>query len=186
MFDIAPVPSAIRQSIEAELLDLGAKNLHQELMEKDPDSKIHINDHYRLVRAIEIIRHTGEIPSRLHAASVTNKNEFPFPYLKVGFDSEKSLYEGPVATRTKKMIECGIIEETRKLIAEGWVHWAPLQSVRYKETLEYLQTGKNEKWLFENINRSTMQLIKKQKTWFKRDATILWSNQEKELERFLS
>ena len=137
MFDVAPIPAAFRKTIEDELLNSGAQSLFEELKLKDPDSKIHINDHYRLVRAIEIIRYTGAVPSRLHAPESSNKNEFPFPYLKIGFDAEKNLYETPVAKRTEKMITTGIIDETQSLITRGFSDWAPLQSVGYKETFEY-------------------------------------------------
>lgn len=186
MFDIEPVPQEIRSEIENELAREGAGKLFAELKAGDPDSKIHINDHFRLVRAVEILRHTGGVPSELKKAKAENKNAFPFEYIKVGFDFEKSLYEVPVRKRTAWMIDSGIIEETQALKERGLSGWAPMQSVGYKETLEFLSLGKSREWLAENINQSTMQLIKKQKTWFKRDSAILWSNQEQALEHFLS
>lgn len=186
MFDIEPVPQVIRAAIENELAVEGAEKLFAELQAGDPDSKIHINDHFRLVRAVEILRHTGGIPSELKKTAAENKNAFPFEYIKVGFDFEKSAYEGPVRKRTTTMIESGIVEETRRFLDRGLSDWAPLRSVGYKETVEFLENGKSRAWLSEIINQSTMQLIKKQKTWFKRDGTILWSNQEQALGRFLS
>lgn len=187
MYDIIPVPAEFRQGIEAELAaENGAETLHRELLQKDPESKIHLNDHFRLVRAIEIIRYTGKIPTHLKQGATANKNELPFPSIKLGFDFEKAHYEKQVAARTRKMIGDGIIEETRNFYDAGMAEWAPLQSVGYKETIEYLTTGKSVNWLFENINQSTMQLIKKQKTWFRRDKAILWSNHEEELQQFLS
>ena len=186
MFDVEPIPPEIRAVIEAELANDGAGKLFAELQAGDPATKIHINDHFRLVRAIEILRYSGGIPSELKKADLQNKNAFPFEYVKVGFDFEKSLYEAPVRKRTALMIESGIVEETRALIARGLSGWAPVQSVGYKETVAFLEGGKSLEWLAENINQSTMQLIKKQKTWFKRDSTILWSNQEQAVGRFLS
>ena len=186
MFDIEPVPQEIRTAIESELALAGAEKLFAELKVGDPHSKIHINDHFRLVRAVEILRHTGGIPSELNKANSENKNAFPFEYIKVGFDFEKSLYEIPVRKRTELMIENGIIEETLVLKERGLSDWAPMQSVGYKETVEFLANGKSRDWLAENINRSTMQLIKKQKTWFKRDSAILWSNQKEALRQFLT
>lgn len=186
MFDVEPVPEEVRKSIEAELLTSGAEHLHQELKQKDPATKIHVNDHYRLVRALEIIRHTGKTPSQLKEDSSKNKNEFPFEYIKVGFDFSKNEFEERVKIRTKKIIENGIIEETKRFSDLGMENWAPMQSVGYKETLEYLKFSKSDEWLFEAIKQSTMQLIKKQKTWFKRDDAILWSNQEQAVGQFLS
>lgn len=187
MFNIEPIPAEFRKNIENELAAKGAAILYAELKEKDPDTKIHINDHYRLVRAIEIIRHSGVTPTQLKMrAEVANKNEFPFEYIKLGFDFDKSDLEERVKKRTKKIIEAGIIDETEKFYKLNLIDWSPLQSVGYKETIELLRTSKSKEWLFEAINQSTMQLIKKQKTWFKRDKSILWSNQEQNLAQFLA
>lgn len=186
MFNIEPVPEEFRKGIEAELASVGAQKLHDELKEKDPNTKIHVNDHYRLVRALEIIRYTGEVPSALQADTSQNKYEFPFSYIKVGFDFEKSAFEERVKLRTQKMIAAGLIEETSLFLDKGFSDWAPLRSVGYKESVQYLIEKQNQDWLKDAINQSTMKLIKKQKTWFKRDGSILWSNQSEALQLFLS
>jgi tRNA dimethylallyltransferase len=186
MFNIEPVPAEFRKRIEQELHELGPSALYEELKNKDPQTKIHINDHYRLVRAIEIIRFTGQVPSQLVNKAQNKKNEFPFSYIKVGFDFEKKEFEKRIALRTKKMVEGGIIEEVKHVCDLGFSDWAPLYSVGYRETLQFLAEGKNKDWLFETINQSTLQLIKKQKTWFKRDEAILWSNHSASLDQFLS
>ncbi len=108
MFDVEPVPAEIRTQLEAELAKSGAEKLHEELLQKDPQSIIHVNDHYRLVRALEIIRHTGVTPTALKTTGA-NKNEFPFASLKVGFDFDKPEFEKRVALRTEAMLAAGLI-----------------------------------------------------------------------------
>lgn len=187
MFDVEPAPPEVRRSIEAELSQNGAEVLHRELLLSDPLSKIHVNDHYRLVRALEIIRHSGVTPTQLQSqAAAANKYEFPFPYIKLGFDFEKSEYVPRVEARTKQMINNGIIDETRSAVAAGFKDWAPMHSVGYRETIEFLADNHSNEWLQKSIVQSTMQLIKKQKTWFKRDASVLWSNQTQQLDQFLT
>ena len=186
MFDVEPIPEEFRKKIEEELELKGAAQLHAELLQNDPETKIHINDHYRLVRAIEIIRYTGKTPSQLKADQSANKNEFPFSYIKVGFDFEKEVLAERVQKRTAAMVNGGIVEEVEAKIKQGFQNWSALQSVGYKETLEFLLSGQNKEWLTQAIQQSTMQLIKKQKTWFKRDSAILWSKQTEELDQFLS
>lgn len=180
MYDVEPTPAELRLKLEDELRLHGADVLFAELLQKDPQTQIHVNDHYRLVRALEIIRHTGKTPSEMKALSEKNKNPCPFPILKIGFSFEKSVFLKQVERRTEKMIQQGIIDETRFFIERDQLNWAPLSSVGFKETVDYLQTNKNLKWLQESIVQSTMQLIKKQKTWFKRDASILWSDHSEE------
>lgn len=180
MYDIEPAPAELRLQLEDELRLRGADALFSELLQKDPQTKIHVNDHYRLVRALEIIRYTGKTPSEMKMLIEKNKNPCPFPILKVGFSFDKTVFLKQVEKRTQKMIQQGIIDETRFFMQRNQLDWAPLSSVGFKETVDYLQTNKNLKWLHESIVQSTMQLIKKQKTWFKRDASILWSDHSEE------
>lgn len=186
MFNIEPVPAEVREELEAELVQQGAEKLWNELNKKDPSHKIHVNDHYRLVRALEIIRHTGQRPSELKANSVQNKNGLPYASIKIGFDFEKDEFAKRVQQRTEAMLGAGLIEETESFIKKGHRNWAPLQSVGYRETVEYLEQNHSREWLRAAIQQSTMKLIKKQKTWFKRDQAVLWSDQLRHLARFLS
>lgn len=186
MFDVEPVPPEIRAVLEDEIAKGNAQALHQELLAKDPHSKIHVNDHYRLVRALEIIRYNGVTPTELQASSRAKKYEFPFPFIKLGFDFEKSEYLARVAKRTKQMIDNGIIDEAKTAFDKGFSDWAPMHSVGYREALQFLSEKQSIEWLEKSINQSTMQLIKKQKTWFKRDASVLWSNQAEQLDQFLT
>lgn len=176
MYDIEPVPAELRNQIEIELLSEGAEKLYSELKLKDPKTQIHLNDHYRLVRALEIIRFTGKTPSELKENSQSNKNKLPYPYLKIGFDNDKNILEEKVHIRTKQMINNGIINETQYFLQNKMENWVPLSSVGFKETVQFLKESKSEAWLHESIVKGTMALIKKQKTWFKRDSSILWSN----------
>ncbi len=176
MFDVEPIPALYRLAIEKELLESGPEHLYLELKSKDPDSLIHVNDHFRLVRAIEIIRHTSKIPSQMKSVPIENKNALKLPFIKVGFTFEKEEFARRVKTRTQKMVTDGLIDETKALIAEGFETWSPLASVGYRETVEYLKSQSSIESLRLAIEQSTMQLIKKQKTWFRRDDTILWSD----------
>lgn len=178
MYDLEPADLNLREAIETELSEKGAFSLFNELSLKDPKHQIHINDHYRLVRAIEILRATGETPTLLKERTLNqqNKNSFPYPFIKIGFALEKEIVLPKVKARTEYMLKNGIIEETKRAIDQGFQNWAPLTSVGFKEVSVFLKHNSSEKELLENIVTSTMQLIKKQKTWFKRDSAILWSD----------
>ncbi|MBC7741274.1 MAG: tRNA (adenosine(37)-N6)-dimethylallyltransferase MiaA [Bdellovibrionaceae bacterium] len=176
MFDVEPIAEIHREAIENELAEGGSEKLFAELKLKDPQSKIHNNDHFRLVRAIEILRHTKKIPSQMKADQIENKNALKIPYIKVGFNFEKEIFARRVVARTKKIVSGGIIEETEVALRNGYESWAPLASVGYKETVEFLKQAHSQEWLRLAIEQSTMKLIKKQKTWFRRDDAILWSD----------
>lgn len=180
MYDVAPANVDIRTQIEDELKAGGAATFFKELSTADPLHEIHINDHYRLARAIEVLRTSGETPTQLKSKSILqNSNAFPYPFLKIGFTDSKEVLLPRVQKRTRFILENGIVEETKSFLGRGFANWGPLASVGYKEVANYLIhnnfTPLMSETLFESIVTSTMQLIKKQKTWFQRDQTTLWS-----------
>lgn len=179
MYDLEPIDEKLRKKTEEELQKHGGvQKLFSELSQADPQHQIHINDHYRLVRAIEILRHHGKIPSdlRQRALQKENKNAFPYSFIKIGFLLSQEEFFKKVELRTQRMLESGMIEETESFIERGFKNWSPLSSVGYKEVVEYLLHNKSKDELFKTMVTSTMKLIKKQKTWFKRDLSVLWSD----------
>ena len=146
------------------------------MQKKDPvsASKIHINDHYRLVRALEVIRREGRPLSEIKSQFDLQNETYPRPYLKLGVRWEKSQLERRIQQRTKKMLSLGLVEEVKNLLDQGLESWGPMQSVGYKETVQMIQEKRSAEWLFSEIVRSTLQLAKKQRTWFQRDKQIKW------------
>lgn len=176
MFRIPAASTEIQSQIEQELLEKGENRLWEELQEKDPlaAKRIHPRDHYRLVRALEVIRQEGRALSEIRLELEKNHEKYPRPYLKLGIVWEKSELEKRVRARSEAMIRGGLIEETRALLDQGLADWAPLQSVGYKECVLFLQENQTKDWLLEEMCRATMKLAKKQRTWFQRDQNIFW------------
>ncbi len=170
LFEVPPADPLLIAHLEALVAQPeGARALYQELKEKDPLSaeRISVNDHYRLVRAIEMMRSQRKTLSQI-------KNALPkeprLKAFKICLMPDKSDLIPIVARRTQLMLDQGLIEETQKLIEKVPHTWRPLQSVGYFEVLKFLAGEVSKADLFTLINISTLQLIKKQKTWFKRDA----------------
>ena len=99
------------------------------------------------------------------------------PFIKIGFQQAKDESIKRITKRTKQMLQLGLIQETDFFLQQGFENWAPMSSVGYFQTMEYLKgKQKNILKLEQDINTATWQLVKKQKTWFKRDTSILWSD----------
>lgn len=177
MYDLPAADEEMQKKIESELAITGPKLLYQELLDADPNTRIHSNDHFRLVRALEIWRRF-KIPPSQFKDQMQNKNSLLIPYIKIGFQQEKPESLKRISERTKVMLKHGIIQETKSFFDKGFVDWAPLSSVGYAQVLQYLQQKefKTISELEAGINTATWQLVKKQKTWFKRDSSILWSD----------
>lgn len=177
MYPVTHVPEEVKKQVEAELAeDGGAERLHKELLEKDPEygAKIHLSDRYRIGRGIELIRTQGRSVTEIQKEFETQKAPFPYPLLKIGPHWERETLRGRIAERTRKMLQAGLVEEVKGLLDEGLRNWAPMSSVGYRETIQYLDGEISLEQLSELISVNTGQLAKRQRTWFQRDKEISW------------
>ncbi len=177
LFDMPAVPEEIRFQVQCELKEKGPEVLFEELKMKDPATaqRIHVNDHYRLTRAVEVIRSNS---TTMTAAGEKKQKLFELETYKIGLQFTKEELLARVQKRTHQMLEQGIIEETQKMMDLGRSEWSPLSSVGYHEVKEFLLGRLSRSSLEAEINLKTMQLIKKQMTWFKRDQSISWTRPE--------
>jgi tRNA dimethylallyltransferase len=178
MYEVEKTPSALSEELRSiAATPEGLLGLYQELKAQDPASaaRIHPNDQYRVVRAVEILRSTGQKPSDLRREKAQASSAFPYPLKKMGVWWERPQLHERIHRRVRRMLQSGLIEEVEQLHKMGLQSWAPLQSVGYKETLAYLRGEiKSREGLEEQILISTRQLAKRQVTWFKRDLAIQW------------
>lgn len=203
MYPLEELSPEIREKVEEELkTQVGRDNLYAELKSADPQyaQKISINDSYRLARAIEIIRGHKKTVTEVQSEFSNKKLLNP---LKIGVHWESDELRKRISNRVDKMISDGLVDEVKDLLSLNLEDWAPLKSVGYKETIDYLKSDINlsksssgdgsstgnengsgslkpksdELKLVELkqlITMHTAQLAKKQKTWFQRDKEIIW------------
>ncbi len=146
---------------------------HKELEVKDPvrAKEIDKNDSYRIFRAIEILR-LGHIPSELKKKFKIEV--FPYPLFKLGIQVEKETLRGRVEARVLSMLKTGWVAEVETLRKLNLQTWDPMQSVGYKEINEVLDGKLKKEELLPLIATKTMQLVKRQMTWLKKDPQIHW------------
>ena len=181
MYPVTKVSEEMKKQVEQEMSeDGGPEKLYKELMAKDPDygSKLHVSDHYRIGRGIELVRTQGRSVTEIQKEFDAQKTPFPYPLLKIGPSWDRDVLRKRIAERTEKMLKAGLIEEVQGLLDEGLKSWAPMSSVGYRETIEFLEGMLSREELSEHISTNTAQLAKKQRTWFQRDKEIHWCNGE--------
>ncbi len=136
--------------------------------------RINKNDSYRTIRALDYFYKTGKIISESR-----NKHNFSSPrynYLKIGIKFDrKDLYE-KINKRVDKMIEMGLIEETKNLIKMGFENSRPMQGIGYREIKTYLKGKIKKKEAIELIKQNTRKYAKRQITWFNKENDIHWIN----------
>ncbi len=177
MYNVPPIDASLKIEIEEEIKLHGNEKAYKELIAFDPQTKVHPNDTYRIGRALEVKRAFNFKMSELKEQSEQDtKYKLPFAQLKVGVDLEKDVLKANIQKRTTKMLNDGLLDEVKSLLEKGYADWAPLNSVGYFEAKECLQGKTDRTGLADAINQSTYKLIKKQRTWFKRDQEIQWTD----------
>ena len=177
MYPVTQVSEEMKKQVEAEMAqDGGPEKLYQELQGVDPEyaAKIHLADHYRIGRGIELIRTQGKGVTQIQKQFEESREAFPYPLLKIGPQWDREVLRERIALRCQKMLKMGLVDEVECLLDEGLEAWAPMSSVGYKETIKFVKGQITEGQLLEQITTNTRQLAKRQKTWFQRDKDIHW------------
>lgn len=165
--DVPPSDKNLIAELEAEVDAKGLPAIYEELSLIDPESvkQIMASDRYRIVRALEIYRKTGVLPSSLRKSFKGPSNFRAHWVQKLGnTDCE------PLKRRVLKMIEEGLVAEACSL--RGFLpadHWA-LQVMGYEEALEYFDGLISKDQMIERIFIRHRQYAKRQRTWFKRES----------------
>jgi len=135
-----PSDQSLRLELKKELALRGASSLMEELAKADPVSagRIHINDEYRLLRALEVFRLTGRqlssyaSPWNLPSADSTENS--PFRFLLVGLRRSREELYRRINTRTTAMFRAGLASEVRRLYDAGFTPENPgLRAIGYRE-----------------------------------------------------
>ncbi len=176
MFEVAPIPGEITTQVQ-QLTDQG--QLYSRLSALDPVSaqKISENDEYRLQRALEVTINEGRPFSEIQKEFKSKREALGdrFNIKKIGLTGgDRTQLRERVAARTEKMLQGGLLEEVEGLIRKGFGETKALKSVGYKECVAFLAGRLTRAELAPAIVISTMQLAKRQMTWFKRDSEISW------------
>ncbi len=180
MFDVGGENPEVREKLQKQTeTEEGAKALYEDFKARDPVAaqRIFPNDHYRLIRAMELMLTQGKTLTQIQTEFENQSNKFPWPLEKVGIQISREELLPKIQKRTRAMLDEGLIQEVKSLRDQGLRQWAPMESVGYKEVNQFLD-GSEEistpETLEEKIIMNTMKLAKKQKTWFQRDPSIRW------------
>jgi tRNA dimethylallyltransferase len=175
MYNTPVIPGEVVDAIEREFFDdenLNTKRMHQELASKDPASaaNIHPNDRYRLLRALAIIRTTGELPSRLKPEP-RSESQMNRLWMKYALCLSRHVLNQNIVRRTERMLEQGLVQETAA-IREKYPQARALNSIGYAEASQFLSKKLTEKQLRNEIVEKTRQLAKRQTTWLRSDPEV--------------
>ncbi|HKU41555.1 MAG TPA: tRNA (adenosine(37)-N6)-dimethylallyltransferase MiaA [Polyangiales bacterium] len=172
LVEVPPVDAALRAELEAEWDRRGGLIMHAHLAEVDPISaaRIHVNDKLRVVRALEVYRQLGKPLGSLRAQHALGAPRYRDFTLIV--DLERAHHAERVRSRTRSMLEQGLIDEVRRIVARYGADLRGLQSVGYKQALEHVQHGTPLEQVESDIVRATLLYARRQRTWWRSDPSV--------------
>ncbi len=166
----------VRERLKREAEEQGAEALHIRLASCDPEAakRIHPNDSYRIVRALEVHETTGASMSTLHAGHGFAARRHRS--LKIGLGMDRpALYER-IDRRVDAMLEAGLLEEVQLLLSLGYGETLKsMQSIGYRHMVEYIRGRIPREEAVRTLKRDTRRYAKRQLTWFKADPDIKWT-----------
>ena len=107
--------------------------------------------------------------------------ECPYDVLKIGITIDKEVLRTRLHARAQGALERGLIEETKKLLAEG-ISKERLSEIghEYRIVMEYLYGTFDENVMLKKFEEKNWQYAKRQLMWLKRDENIQWFKREEE------
>lgn len=160
---------AVRERLEGR----ETPRLHRLLTRLDPTAagRIHPHDRQKVIRALEIRVLTG------HSAPPSDSADPLMGYcpLVLGLDPDRAALYRNLDARAAEMFRSGLIEEVEGLLKQGATGVEkPFESLGYKEALAHLRGAISLKDAIALTQIATRQYAKRQWTWFRKDASVIW------------
>lgn len=175
LFRSEPVESEKLDLLKSEAERLGAPLLHARLAEVDPKAseKIHPNDTFRIIRALEHFEKTGSPISKSWESH--GFRESRYQTLKICLHMERSDLYDRINRRVEMMMADGLLEEVKKLLEMGYGrNLKPMRSIGYRHMCEYLAGEVDLKRSMELLKQDTRHYAKRQLTWFRHEPDSIW------------
>ncbi len=168
----APTDPDTRAALEA----LDDDEARARLLSVDPEAADHVDlgNPRRVVRALEILDLTGQTPSvRAQSAEAAALRSYTpvIPFVGLGVDAGEAI-GARIETRFDAMLDAGLIGEVQTL--RGRLGPTARQAVGYKELLAVIDGATTLDDGRAEAVRATQALVKRQRTFFRRDPRIGW------------
>ncbi len=166
--EFPPTDAALRERLEQRIAQEGTEVLHRELAASDPEAAgiIGPRDARRIVRALEVGALTGRpftafLPRPLYADAST---------VQIGLRRDRALLHERIAARVDLMLE-----EIRALREKGLDRGLTARrAIGYEQGLAVLDGTLDCAQAIQDTVTGTRRLVRKQDTWFRRDARVHW------------
>jgi len=175
LFDVKPVDKDVRNRLRQVAEKEGVTALFERLKRVDAVTarKVHVNDTYRIIRALEVYETSG-VPISDHQQG-HRFQESRLASLKFGLHMERDQLYDRIDGRVEAMIDAGLLDEVRRLRESGYSgELKSMQSIGYRHMLDFLDGHLDWPETIRTLKRDTRRYAKRQMTWFKADREVVW------------
>lgn len=173
----APFPATgVRERLEAQADAESMEAMLSRLRAVDPDAarRLHLSDRKRILRALEVYLETGETITEHNRKTQAVPPRYSPLWLGLDFARRGELYRR-IDLRVGLMLEQGLVEEIRGLLADGIPEKATaMQAIGYKEFVDALDGRCTIEEAADQVRQSSRRYAKRQLTWFRRNKAIHW------------
>ena len=177
----APFPATgVRERLEAQADAEGMEAMLSRLRAVDPDAarRLHLSDRKRVLRALEVYLETGVTITEHNRKTQAVPPRYSPLWLGLDFARRGELYRR-IDLRVGLMLEQGLVEEIRGLLADGIPEKATaMQAIGYKEFVDALDGRCTIEEAADLVRQSSRRYAKRQLTWFRRNKAIHWLIQD--------
>lgn len=167
--------ASLRSELNARYDAEGGAALLEELRSFDPERAeiLHPSDKKRIVRSIEVYRLSGETITEHDRRTRLLPPRYDSAFIIPGFQDRSLLYSR-IDSRVDTMMELGLEEEVRSLLASGLSPASTaMQAIGYKEIVSYFRGECSLPDAVAQIKQSSRRYAKRQLTWFARRTDAL-------------
>lgn len=166
--DAAPTDPELRASLERRAVADGAVALHRELARIDPRAadRVDPRNARRVVRYLELALLAGRVPAERSDRVAARR---------IGLDPPRGWLDERIATRVRRMVDDGVLDETRALIERGLDPTLPSMTGHgYTHWAAHLRGGLSLEVAIAATTKDVRAYSRRQMTWFRRDPEIRW------------
>ncbi len=179
LFRAKPADKNTRMRLKKEAVVRGTDFIYKRLSECDPGSaeRIHPNDTYRIIRALEIYETTEKAISKYH-----REHKFadsPFKFLKIGLQINREALYDRINRRVDAMVDAEFVDEVKGLLEKGYsADLKSMQAIGYRHMIDFIEGRISWDEALRTLKRDTRRYAKRQLTWFRADPEIVWVEPE--------
>ncbi len=179
LFRARPICEETLKKLNLELEEQGGEVLHERLIACDPEAakKIHPNDGFRVVRALEVFQTTGSPISQRQQDH--DFKEERYQSLTLGLHMERERLYQRINQRVDIMLDQGLLKEVHSLVEQGYsLDLKSMQSIGYRQMGMFMNGEVDFPEAVRLLKRDTRRYAKRQFTWFKKEPGLVWVDPE--------